>query len=187
MPVQREHIRARIADTLGTVESVLDVGCGNCDLVRFLAREVAREAVGIDINGHVGHEHVPGGRDDRPRTVRCLEMDARHMDELSDGRFDAVVSTHALHEIAEPMKALQEIRRVLKDGGTLLIADFAKGETRWKERYFTPGEVDAMLRQAGFDDIDVEKVPGEPFMFATASKWTREHSAARDSQLGAEL
>ncbi|MEA3402972.1 MAG: class I SAM-dependent methyltransferase [Armatimonadota bacterium] len=170
MPVQREQIRSRIADTLGTVEAVLDVGCGSCDLVRFLARRVAHEAVGIDINGHTGHEHLPGDADGSPRTARCLEMDARHMDELGDGWFDAVVSTHALHEIAEPMKALQEMRRVLKHGGTLLIADFAKGERRWKERYFTPGEVDAMLRQAGFAEIDVEKVPGEPFMFATASK-----------------
>lgn len=168
MPVEREQIRSRIENTLGTVDAVLDVGSGDCDLVRFLAREVARDAVGIDINGHTAHEDVHTGSDGPPRTARCVQMDARDMTELADDRFDAVVSTHALHEIDDPHAALREIRRVLKDAGTLLIADFTRGETRWNERYFTVAEVDDMLREAGFTRIDVEKVPGEPFMFATA-------------------
>ncbi len=170
MPVEQEQIRAKIAATLGTVDSVLDVGSGNCDLVRFLAREIAREAVGIDIKGHSAHEELVPTSEGPPHRARCLEMDARHMAQLADERFDAVVSTHALHEIADPPAALHEMRRVLKTGGILLIADFTEGETRWNEDYFTPAEVDAMLREAGFDDVDVEQVEGEHFMFATARK-----------------
>jgi len=170
MPVEQEQIRAKIAATVGRVDSVLDVGSGNCDLVRFLAREVAREAVGIDINGHTAHEELAPTSEGHPHTARCLEMDARDMERLADERFDAVVSTHALHEIADPQAALHEMRRVLKAAGVLLIADFTEGETRWDERYFTTGDVDAMLREAGFDDVDVEQVTGEHFMFATARK-----------------
>jgi len=92
------------------------------------------------------------------------------MDEFADGHFDAVVSAHALHEIADPQAALREMRRVLKEGGTLFIADFTRGETRWDERYFTPAEARAMLDEAGFARISVRKVPGEHFMFAVASK-----------------
>lgn len=170
MPVETEQIRRKIADTLDEVGCVLDVGCGNCDLVRFLAREVAREAIGIDLRTDLVHEDLHSERDGGERTARCQKADAQHMDEFEDGHFDAVVSTHALHEIADPGAALCEMRRVLKEGGALLIADFTKGETRWKERYFTPGQLRAMLQQAGFTHIQVERVPDEHFMFATASK-----------------
>lgn len=170
MAVEREQIRSKISDALGEVGSVLDVGCGNCELVRFLARGVAQEAVGIDIKGETVHERFPPASDKSPPTVRCLQMDAQRMDEWEDGRFDAVVSTHALHEIADPHAALREMRRVLRPGGTLLIADFTKGEARWKERYLTPTQTEAMLQRAGFSEVNVEQVPGEHFMFATARK-----------------
>jgi len=150
MPVEREQIRSKIADTLGHVGSVLDVGCGSCELVGFLAREVAQEAVGIDIKGETAEEQSPPASHKSPPAVRCLQMDAQHMDEWDDGCFDAVVSTHALHEMADPDAALREMRRVLRRGGTLLIADFTRGETRWNERYLTPTQTEAMLRRAGF-------------------------------------
>jgi len=170
MPVEREQIRAKIADTLGQVGRVLDVGSGDCDLVRFLAREVAQDAVGIDINGTTADEHVPSASGDTRCTARCVEMDAQNMEGWEQDHFDAVVSTHALHEIADPDAALREMRRVLKQGGTLLIADFTSGESRWHERYFTPKQAEAMLHEAGFAGIDVQKVRGEHFMFALARK-----------------
>jgi len=170
MPVAVEHIRSHIIATLGEVGSVLDVGCGNCELVRFLAQQVAKKAVGIDINADTVREHVRSERNGELRTVWCERIDAQYMESFSDSRFDAVVSVHALHEIANADAALCEIRRVLKEGGLLLIADFAKGETRWDEDYFTPGQMRTMLKRAGFNDVHVEKVPGEHFMFATATK-----------------
>lgn len=170
MAVKREEIRSAIARALGDVRAVLDVGSGNCDLVLFLAREVAQEAVGIDINGHTLHESVTVEGDDAAHTARCIHMDAHDMAELEDGRFDAVVSTHALHEIQHPEAALSEMWRVLKPGGTLFIADFTDGETRWDENYFTPTQVEAMLYGADFHSVTVQKVPGEPFMYARAAK-----------------
>jgi len=170
MPVEKEQIRAEIAATLGKVGSVLDVGSGDCDLVRFLARQIAQEAIGIDINGTSVEERIPSASDGAHHTARCTETDAQNMERWEEGRFDAVVSTHALHEIADPNAALCEMRRVLKQGGTLLIADFTDGETRWNERYFTPAQAQAILLDAGFTKIRVRKVPGEYFMFAVATK-----------------
>lgn len=170
MPVEREQICSKIAAVLGQVGRVLDVGAGDCEVVRFLAREVAQEAVGIDIKGRTIDERLAAPDENHPHTARCLEMDARHMHDWCGGHFDAVVSVHSLHEIEDPDAALREVHRVLRDGGTLLIADFTEGETRWEEDYFTPAQAEEMVRQAGFADVVVEKVPGEHFMFITAGK-----------------
>lgn len=170
MPVAREEIQSRITEVLGHVHRVLDVGSGNCDLVLFLAREVATEAVGIDINGRTVHEQVAVSGDGTVHTARCVHMDARDMAELEENHFDAVVSTHALHEIEEPKSALQEIRRVMKPGGTLFIADFTDGETRWDEDYYTTAQVEKMLKATPFQCVEVQEVPTEPFLYATATK-----------------
>ena len=170
MAVSHEQIRSKIVDTLGQVASVLDVGCGNCDLVRFLVQQMAREVVGIDINIEPVVEEVRYRRNGELRTVWCERIDAQRMETFSDERFDAVVSIHALHEIADPNAALHEMKRVLKEGGTVLIADFTIGETRWDEDYFTTSEVWQMLAEVAFNDVQVEKVAGEHFMFASATK-----------------
>jgi ubiquinone/menaquinone biosynthesis C-methylase UbiE len=163
-------IRERITHTLGKVESVLDVGCGNCGLVRFLAENIAQEAVGIDVRSHGLHEEVKSSEDGTYHSAECVKGDAHSMDSFPDEGFDAVVTVHTLHELSNPKTALSEIRRVLKPGGTLLIADFAQGETRWHERYYTPEQVEAMLRERGFKQIKVERVPDVPFLFAVGKK-----------------
>ncbi len=92
------------------------------------------------------------------------------MEVFPDNSFDAVISVHALHEIQNPDVALCEMRRVLKHGSLLFIADFTRGELRWNETYFTTRQVRTMLRNAQFRDVRVEKVRGEHFMFASATK-----------------
>jgi len=165
-----EKIQEKIRRTFDEVESVLDVGCGNCDLVRFLAENIAKQAVGIDIKSDGLHEKVKSAEDGTYHSADCVKGDAHSMDSFSDERFDAVVTVHAFHELSDPKTALSEIRRVLKPNGTLFIADFAEGETRWHERYYTPEQVEAMLGERGFREIEMEKVPDVPFLFAVGKK-----------------
>lgn len=42
----------------------------------------------------------------------------------ADGSFDAVIVSNALHIVPQPEKALQEIKRVLKDDGALIASTF---------------------------------------------------------------
>ena len=168
--MEKERIQEKIMRTLDKPESILDVGCGNCDMVRFLAENIAQEAVGIDIRSDGFHGQVRSTTDGTYHSADCVKGDAHSMDSFSDGCFDAVVTVHAFHELSNPETALSEMRRVLKPGGTLFIADSAKGEARWHERYYTPEKVEAMLRERGFRQIEVEKVPDVPFLFAVAKK-----------------
>lgn len=156
-------IRQEILKALRHCHSVLDIGCGDGSLVRFLAESIAEEALGIDIAG--------GALDKASHGSACLKQDAHSMTSLEDDSFDAAVCVRAFHELSRPRKALREIRRVLKSGGLLFIADFAKGhegERIWGERYYSPEELLALLSESGFGNISVKASEGEPFLFVQA-------------------
>ena len=168
--MELEKIQEKIRNTLGELESILDVGCGSGALVEFLAEYVAQETLGIDIQSDGFRKKVKSPGDGTYHSAGCEKGDVHSMRSFPDERFDAVVSAHTFHELSHPEVALSEIRRVLKLGGTLFIADFTKGETRWNERYYTPEEIKTMLKRGGFKKIKVEKVPGVYFLFATGKK-----------------
>jgi len=161
-----------IAHRLGRVESVLDVGCGDGALVRCLAERVAREAIGIDIAGSTFSEKWIS-KDGSSHLAKCTQDDAHVMKSFADSRFDAVVTVHTLHELSDPVAALCEVKRVLKPGGAMLVADFAKGhegERIWGESYYAPKQIETMLKKCGFEEVNVEQVPGEQFLFALGKK-----------------
>jgi len=161
-----------IAHRLGRVESILDVGCGDGTLVRCLAEHIAREALGIDIAGGTFSEGWIS-KDGSFHLAKCMEEDAHAMKSFADSRFDAVVTVHTLHELSDPVAALREAKRVLKPGGMILIADFAKGhegERIWGETYYAPEQMDTMLKKCGFEEVSVQQVPGAHFLFALGKK-----------------
>ncbi|MCD6472024.1 class I SAM-dependent methyltransferase [Candidatus Aerophobetes bacterium] len=167
-----ERIHKEIAKRLGKVESVLDIGCGNGATIRFLAEYVAHEAIGIDIAGASFSEEWVS-QDGNFRRAECIREDAYSIKSFSHNRFDAVVTVHAFHELSHPISALHEVKRVLKPSGKILIADFAKGhegEKIWGETYYSPKQVEAMLKKCDFTQIDVKRVSGENFLFALAKK-----------------
>ncbi len=84
---------------------------------------------------------------------------------FEDGRFDCIAMTWTLCSIAEPLPALQEMRRVLRPGGHLLFIEHGlsddPGVARWQRRV-TPlhrrlscgcnldRPIDALIRKGGF-------------------------------------
>jgi len=58
-------------------------------------------------------------REVEPR--RRLIGEAGRLHELSDGEYDAVLSSHVLEHIANPLGALREWRRVVRPGGHILL------------------------------------------------------------------
>ena len=104
------HLRKvdRLLD-LQAGDRVLEVGCGQGHLVKRLA-DRGIDAIGIDAN-----EHAPSIAD----TARVVHMRAEDL-EYDAGSFDAIVSIHAIEHIPPLDKALSEMARVLKRGGSAL-------------------------------------------------------------------
>jgi ubiquinone/menaquinone biosynthesis C-methylase UbiE/uncharacterized membrane protein len=135
-------------------ESLLDVGGGTGYLASCVADRYARVVV-ADLS--------PGMlKVARSRNLETVEASALGLP-FKDAEFDVVLCTDALHHIKEIERALSEMCRVLKPGGTLVIHEFdLKGWKGfffyWFERLFvddsvfiTPVELQTLLEKRGCD------------------------------------
>src|ERR1700689_1629058 len=62
--------------------------------------------------------------DDAPREItprRHLIAEATNLDGIADASYDLLLSSHVLEHIANPLRALQEWRRVVRPGGHVLL------------------------------------------------------------------
>lgn len=108
--------RAEIQST----DRVLDIACGTGVLTRAIARrlDASGSVTGLDLNPGmlaVAEERAPH--------VTWHQGDAASLP-FDDRSFDVVVSQFGLMLFASPDTALQEMRRVLRPGGRLLVAVF---------------------------------------------------------------
>jgi ubiquinone/menaquinone biosynthesis methyltransferase len=104
----------------------LDIACGTGDLCELLAAKYPdAEVVGLDLTEKM--LDVARVRICDPRvTFRAGDM--CRMD-FPDGSFDVVTGGYALRNAPDLHQALEEIRRVLKPGGTAAFLDFSKPQS----------------------------------------------------------
>src|SRR5579884_3192284 len=101
---------------LKPVMRLLDVGCGPGSITLDLSRLVAPgEAVGVDLEPKQFSEVQEQARTEK-LNVRFEEGSAYALP-FPDSSFDAAFSHALVSHLAEPVRALKEIRRVLKPGG----------------------------------------------------------------------
>jgi demethylmenaquinone methyltransferase/2-methoxy-6-polyprenyl-1,4-benzoquinol methylase len=136
-------------------DRVLDLCCGTGDLAFLLAQRGAR-VVGLDFSGPM--LGVAAGRSRRWRDARSavgspsglgpggdaddaglafLRGDAMRIP-LPDGCCDAVAIGYGLRNLADFRVGLEEMWRVTKPGGRVLVLDFGKPPNRiWRALYFS--------------------------------------------------
>ncbi len=102
-------------------------------------------------------EHLP---DDARGSVHPVKMEEASVP-LPDGIADLVYMINLHHELEDRRAVVLEARRLLKPGGTVLIADWKKGDTPVgppQEIRVSEEEIVADLRSAGFRDIRTHPV-----------------------------
>jgi ubiquinone/menaquinone biosynthesis C-methylase UbiE len=104
-----------------TGADVLEIGCGRGGGTAFVAERLgARTVTGVDLAAaavarcRAAHQ-APN--------LRFATADAEHLP-YADGSFDAVVNVESSHCYPDMERFLAEVRRVLRPGGHLLLADF---------------------------------------------------------------
>ena len=177
----KPRLHRRIGREVRLAHRVLDLGCGSCDLVRYLASAYSQEVTGVDISAgsFPARRHTPDGSG-----YQCLKRDAVSMSFAEDGSADAVVSMWALHEMAKHLAILREVRRVLRPGGEIVVVDFPKGslaQRLWNEKYFQPSEVKVLLQEAGFEKVQVRLIEQGQVMWITGHRPSLEGPGRREA------
>ncbi len=102
---------------------ILDCGCGPGGIALGLAALVSEgRVVGIDVHDS---QLEMGRQEARNRGTGNVKFQHASVYALpfADATFDAVLGHAILYHLGEPMKALQEIQRVLKPGGLIALRD----------------------------------------------------------------
>jgi SAM-dependent methyltransferase len=157
---------------------LLEVGCGNGRQLERLAQAGWR-AEGIDFDEHAATMARSLGI-----SVRVGELASAN---YGEGQFDAIILSHVIEHVQDPVQLLAECRRILKPGGQLVVATpnaNALGH-RWYGRawlglepprhlvVFTPRALADAARRAGFEHASIETKTIVGAWWFLASVWRR--------------
>jgi ArsR family transcriptional regulator len=154
--------------TLGLIDPALavgDLGCGTGQLTETIAPYVAR-VIAVDSSPDMldtARRRLAG--------VGNVELRQGELEALpvNAGELDVAMLSLVLHYSPDPQRALQEVARVVRPGGRLLVVDM---QTHDREEYqqqmghvwlgFSEKQIARFLTGAGFDDVRVRALPADP-------------------------
>jgi ubiquinone/menaquinone biosynthesis C-methylase UbiE len=162
---RRRHVFRQLAAASGVRpgDRVLDVGCGTGYFTRVMAKAVAPDgtAHGVDPSG----EAIAQAKG-LTGLANCTFSDgAAEALDAPDDSCDVVVSSLTIHHLPDALRprAIAEMFRVLRPGGSVLIADSRPPATRIGRRLLgrhSPAMADnpvdliePMVREAGFQQV----------------------------------
>ena len=161
-------------------ESVLDVGCGTGTLAIAAKRRVgdAGTVDGVDASA----EMVERARKKAKRAYSGAGFRVALAESLpfETGHFDVVLSTVMLHHLPRAVRAqaIQEMRRVLKPDGRLLIVDFGKRTSEHgglmahfhRHGRVSMADLTALVESASLEMIDSGSVGVGTLIYVLASR-----------------
>ena len=100
-------------------KTVLELATGT----GLIAKNIVNAAANIEATDASAEMIAEAKRDNRSAKLHFSVQDMFHLP-YADKSFDAVIVSNALHIVPQPEKALQEIKRVLKDDGVLIAPTF---------------------------------------------------------------
>ena len=148
----RERVFTRLIRQYADKTVVLDVGCGT----GLLLRRMKENAIGLDINPW----NVIKAKEHTGRQV--IRADAESLP-LRSSVLDLAVCAETLEHLPDPLRALEEMNRALKQNGRI-IGSVPHPHPGWGLRFlssthphdepfhhsYTRSQVSAMLRSSGF-------------------------------------
>jgi ubiquinone/menaquinone biosynthesis C-methylase UbiE len=111
---------------LNKYSKLLDVGCGLCHWSKLFSNYLKQpsEIIAIDYDSKwaKGNKELEEYFNKRNATIKFLQGDAQELP-FEDNTFDVVTCQTVLIHLKNPLRALAEMKRVLKKGGILICAE----------------------------------------------------------------
>jgi len=109
-------------------DRVLEIGCGSGAFTLRTSETAGPDGhvVALDIQAHMLSQlarKLARAHDTERASILPVRANAHHLP-FADGEFDVVTMVTVLPEIPDPERALAEVIRVLRPGGTLAITEF---------------------------------------------------------------
>ena len=166
--LRRGDARCRTIELIKAPGRVLDIGCS---LGYFVEAANARgwQASGVEISPYASEEARKLGLDVRTGTLEEASY--------ADGSFDCVTMWDVLEHVPDPTQHMLEVRRILADGGLVVIGTpdlghrmFRAKRERWRHLkpaehifYFQQSSMSRLLAKTGFDAVTPPIVGGRAF------------------------
>ena len=162
---------AAVSSRITPYDAVLECACGTGLLTGAIA-ERCRTLLSTDFSANMlkrakkKYGALPN--------VTFRQADILHLDE-PDGQFDVVIAANVIHLLDEPYKALAELDRVCRSGGTIIVPTYMNRSEQGKtsgfvstvgkagadfKRQFTFDTYKQFIAAAGYDDVDYAYCPG---------------------------
>ena len=147
-------------------KTVLELATGT----GLIAKHIVNAAAHIEVTDASPEMITEAKRDNRSAKLHFSVQDMFRLP-YANQSFDVVIVSNALHIVPQPEKALQEIKRVLKDDGTLIAPTFTHAGNSFS------GKVRAFfMRMAGFP-LHSKWTSAEYLRFLSQNGWTVRKSA----------
>ena len=166
-PLDRQLLNRFAAEVIGK-GPVCDMGCGPGQIARYLF-EQGVEVIGVDLSQGMVEEARRRNPD-----IEFKQGDMMALD-VEDDAWAGIAAFYSIIHIPRPevIKALQELRRVLRPGGLLLLTfhigdevihldEWFGKEVSVDSTFFTREEMEGYLTAAGFEiEASIEREPYE--------------------------
>jgi ubiquinone/menaquinone biosynthesis C-methylase UbiE len=152
--------------------SILDVGCGTGTLLFRLQAQTNATLAGLDISTQM----LALARQKLGAAVDLRQGDSENLP-WQPQTFDLVCCTLSFHHYPAPDRALAEMRRVLKPGGALLLADITMPTparqlvnlilpflSTGDRHFYSQAEIFSLLSQTGFKAPAWNPINGSTFL-----------------------
>lgn len=117
----REDLRSLSYIEVQNDTSILDVGCGNGELLRILYQLGFTDLSGIDPYIEKGSFTIGEDIEIHKKSIHGLE-----------GRWELIMLHHVFEHMAEPLRVLESVSRLLKPAGYCLIRTPVAGSAAWQ-------------------------------------------------------
>lgn len=147
-----------LAEKVGGLGVICDMGCGPGQIARYL-RGRGMKVCGVDLSPEMVRQAQSSNPD-----ISFQQGDMFALADISDNSYGGIAAFYAIVHIPRPsvVLALQELRRVLRPNGVLLLAfhigqgikhvdELFGQEASLDFFFFETGEVKDYLRNAGFE------------------------------------